>query len=159
MSEISQPHPGTATAARATSLKIALLGAGLPLLTSIILTSAVSLRLGPQQEALAGRQLQAVLQGQELPNRDEQIELFEAGARRQELPSLPPSQGTTTLRWPDGRWYLTATRGSSSGTLIARQPLDAAYAPIKSLQWLLLLCTLPLAALGALMGWHLGRRG
>jgi hypothetical protein len=169
----SHPHlpyqtvlmPNTATPTSPPSsnspLKTALLGATLPLLTSIVLTSAVSLKLGVQQEAQAGQWLRAVAEGRETASRAERIELLEAdGPGREAASSVPNAaltDNTVTLRWADGKWYLSAAHRGTRGWQVARQPLDAAYAPVKSLQWLLLLCTLPLAALGGVLGWRLGK--
>lgn len=132
-----------------------LLGAGLPLLTSIVLTSAVSLQLGPQQEELVEQRLREALTHSSTNIPSVEVLLITP----QTAPdSVFSDSASTTARWLDGKWYISTAQRTPNGWQAARQTLDSAYSPVKSLQWVLLLCTLPLSLLGGIFGWRLGKR-
>lgn len=69
-------------------------------------------------------------------------------------------------KWPDGKSYLTAAVLCSGfkdykglrWSVVARQSLDAAYAPVSTLVWRILATGLALAALFALFAVHIARR-
>lgn len=90
-----------------------------------------------------------------------------------ETPTLAPEHvaellagGPQVLGWSDGRRYLSAAvrSGGYRGypglgwTVLARQPLEAALAPARRLQWQILAIGLAGAALFGLAGWWLAGR-
>lgn len=74
-------------------------------------------------------------------------------------------KGYVLERWPDGQAYLVGyapTKGfqGSSGLgwkVLTRQPMDLAYAPLRTLQWRVFLGGLTLAILFSVLGWRTAR--
>lgn len=103
---------------------------------------------------------------------DDTVLLGERGLLGRPLPLQAVTQartgrpGWTVERWPDGRDYLTgAAFGQGFGdyagigwTVVARQPLEAAYGPVRGLVADILTVGLALALLFGLAGWLVAAR-